>query len=271
MLRRTETRRDALVPAACVAVLALVAIGAVLAQLLPQLDPLRADFQAPLRPPGPEHWFGTDATGRDVFARTLAGGASSIVVAAMTVAVGLVVGGGLGVLAGFARGWVDALIGTLLDVVLALPGLITVMVVVTMVGPGRLTIGALIGLIMVPAFARIARSATLTVRGQEFVQAARIMGAPPLRIIGSEVVRCVLPAVAAYSFTAVTVAIVAEGSLSFLGFGLAPPTASWGGLIAEGRTHIATAPWICLAPAAVLCATVLAVNVLGERWGRSRP
>lgn len=270
MLRRADRRRTRLVPVLCYAVLAFVVVGAALAQILPQLDPLRADFRAPLQPPSPEHWFGTDATGRDVFSRTLAGGASSIIVAMLTAVVGLGIGGGLGVLAGLSRSWIDSGIGIVLDTVLALPGLITVMIVVTLIGPGQVTIGALIGLTMAPAFARVARSATLSVRAQDFVHAARIMGAAPLRIAASEVVRCVLPAVAAYSFTAVTVAIVAEGSLSFLGFGLAPPTASWGGLIAEGRTHIASAPWICLAPAAVLCATVLAVNVLGERWGRTR-
>lgn len=258
------------VPVVCWCVLGAVLLGAALSHVLPQLDPIRADFSAPLRPPGPQHWFGTDATGRDVFARSLAGASSSIVVAALTAAVGLVVGGALGVVAGYLRGPVDAVIGTALDLLLAFPGLIVVMVVVTLVGPGYWTIGLLIGTLMIPPFARIARAATLSVREREFVQAARIMGASPVRVVGTEIVRCVLPVVAAYSFTAVTVSIVAEGSLSFLGFGLQPPTPSWGSLIAEGRTHIATAPWISMAPALLLCAAVLAVNLVSDRTGKER-
>ena len=249
-------------------VLTIVIGGAVASMLIPQFDPLRADFSAAMQPPSPAHWFGTDATGRDIFARTMAGGLSSLVVAALTLAVGLVVGSFIGIVAGFFGRIVDEIIGTVIDLMLALPGLILIMVVVSLVGSDYCTIGLLIGTLTIPIFARIARSATLSVREREFVQAARLLGASRVRLMTQEIARTVLPSVLAYSFTAITVAIVAEGSLSFLGYGLQPPTPSWGSLIAEGRTHLAGAPWIMLAPAIVMCLTVLAVNILGERFTR---
>ncbi|WGP07735.1 ABC transporter permease [Bacillus subtilis] len=247
--------------------LAAVILGALFSTLIPALDPLRADFGATLAPPSIQHWFGTDATGRDVFARTLAGGRSSLIVAGLTVLIGLIGGGLLGVLAGYFRG-MDSLIGIVVDLMLAFPALILIMAIVSFVGADYWTIGALIGILSIPAFTRLARSATITVRQRDFVHAARIMGATSRRVLLAEIIPNVLPAIGAYSFVAVTGAIVVEGSLSFLGFGLQPPIPSWGSLIAEGRSHFASAPWITAAPALVLCATVLALNYIGQRASR---
>lgn len=248
--------------------LAAVIVGALLSAVIPALDPIRADFSATLAPPNINHWFGTDATGRDIFARTLAGGRSSLIVAGLTVVVGLIGGGALGVLAGYFRGILDSAITVLIDLMLAFPGLILIMVIVSLVGADYWTIGFLIGVVSVPAFARLARSATITVRERDFVHAARIMGANPIRVLCADIIPNVLPAIGAYSFVAITGAIVVEGSLSFLGFGLQPPTPSWGSLIAEGRTHFASAPWITAAPALILCMTVLAVNHIGQTAAR---
>jgi peptide/nickel transport system permease protein len=248
--------------------LAAMILGALFSSLIPALDPLRADFSATLASPSVQHWFGTDATGRDVFARTLAGGRSSLIVAGLTVLIGLVGGGTLGVLAGYFRGVLDSVIGIIVDLTLAFPALILIMAIVSLVGADYWTIGSLIGVLSIPAFTRLARSATIAVRQRDFVHAARIMGAAPRRILLAEIIPNVLPAIGAYSFVAITGAIVVEGSLSFLGFGLQPPTPSWGSLIAEGRTHFASAPWITTAPALVLCATVLAVNFIGQRARR---
>lgn len=248
--------------------LAAMILGALFSSVIPALDPLRADFGATLAAPSPQHWFGTDATGRDVFARTLAGGRSSLIVAGLTVLIGLIGGGALGVLAGYFRGVLDSVIGLIVDLTLAFPALILIMAIVSLAGADYWTIGALIGVLSIPAFTRLARAATIAVRQRDFVHAARIMGTRRHRVLVAEIIPNVLPAIGAYAFVAITGAIVVEGSLSFLGFGLQPPTPSWGSLIAEGRTHFASAPWITAAPALVLCATVLAVNYIGQRAAR---
>ncbi|MFF1902771.1 ABC transporter permease [Kitasatospora sp. NPDC058218] len=255
-------------PAAVIAAtawLAAVALGALLLPLLPGFDPLHGDFAHPSAPPGPGHWLGTDASGRDLLQRTVAGARASFAVAALTVSVGLLGGGALGLAAGWFRGPVDKVIGFVTDLLMSVPTLILVMIVVSLRGPSLPVIGVLIGLFTVPSFTRVVRAVVLSLSERGFVQAARMIGTAPLRILRREVVPHVAPIALTFAFTATTVAIVAEGSLSFLGFGLRPPEPSWGGIIAEGRTTLGSAPWISLAPAAVLCLTVLALNYLGER------
>jgi peptide/nickel transport system permease protein len=233
------------------------------------LDPLHADFRAPAAAPSGQHWFGTDATGRDVFARTVAGARSSFAVAAITVGIGLGAGLTLGLIAGYLRGWADRIVGIGVDLLMAFPALLLVMLVVTLRGPSVWVIGSIIGTLMIPSIARITRAATLAIRERDFVTAALLMGASRSRIVLREILPNVAPVALAYSFTAMTVSVVAEGSLSFLGFGLRPPTPSWGGIIADGRTQLAAAPWISLTPAVVLCLTVMALNLLGENFTRS--
>jgi peptide/nickel transport system permease protein len=262
---RRGGRRLGPVEIGCIVYLAALLLGAVLSLLLPQIDPLTADFASPLRPPSTDHWFGTDSNGRDVFHRTIAGAWSSITVAALTLLIGGGIGSLLGVLAGYVGGVIDAVISMIIEFLLSLPGLILVMVVVTLVGPSYAVIGCLVGVLLIAPFARIARASAISLRDRPFVHAARLLGAGAFRIAVFEIARNVLPSIGAYSFIAITAAIAAEGALSFLGFGLQPPTPSWGNLIAEGRTHLAIAPWITMAPALVLCATILALNIIGER------
>ncbi|MFI6729114.1 ABC transporter permease [Streptomyces sp. R-74717] len=251
--------------------LGVVALAALVLPLLPGFDPLHGDFTAPSAPPGPGHWLGTDASGRDVLQRTAAGARASFAVAALTIGVGLIGGGALGLAAGWFRGPVDKVIGFATDLLMSVPTLILVMIVVSLRGPSLPVIGALIGLFTVPHFTRVVRAVVLALSERGFVQAARMIGTAPLRILRREIVPHVAPASLTFAFTATTVAIVAEGSLSFLGFGLRPPEPSWGGVIAEGRTTLGSAPWISLAPAAVLCLTVLALNYLGEQLRSPAP
>ncbi|MDY0815054.1 ABC transporter permease [Kitasatospora purpeofusca] len=264
-VRRSPFRRPAPGVLAAGAWLALVALAALLVPLLPGFDPLHGDFAHPSAAPGPGHWLGTDAAGRDVLQRTVAGARASFAVAGLTIAVGLLGGGTLGLAAGWFRGPVDKVIGFATDLLMSVPSLILVMITVALRGPGLTVIGTLIGLFTVPHFTRMVRAVVLSLSERGFVQAARMIGTAPLRILRREVVPHVAPAALTFAFTATTVAIVAEGSLSFLGFGLRPPEPSWGGIIAEGRTTLGSAPWISLAPAAVLCLTVLALNYLGEQ------
>ncbi|GAA4956904.1 ABC transporter permease [Yinghuangia aomiensis] len=261
---RTVRRRPPVGVLAAAAWLAVVALAALLLPLLPGFDPLHGDFAHPSAAPGAGHWLGTDGTGRDVLQRTVAGARASFAVAALTILVGLLGGGMLGLAAGWFRGPVDKAIGFTTDLLMSVPSLLLVMITVSLRGPSLTVIGTLIGLFTVPHFTRVVRAVVLSLTERGFVQAARMIGTAPLRILRREVVPHVAPVALTFAFTATTVAIVAEGSLSFLGFGLRPPEPSWGGIIAEGRTALGSAPWISLAPATALCLTVLALNHLGE-------
>lgn len=229
------------------------------------IDPLSNDYTVVSQAPSWVHLFGTDNLGRDVLARSLHGAAASATVAIVTVVIGGGAGILLGVWAGLARGAVDAVVGFLSDTAIALPSMLVVATIVTLSGPSLPTISLTIAVFTIPIFSRLARAATLSVAAENYVVAARTLGASGVRILFREVLPGVLPVLAPYLMTTIAAAIVAEGALSFLGFGLRPPEPSWGGLIAEGRTQMALAPWVTLFPAALLCATILAINVLGDR------
>lgn len=245
--------------------LAVTAVGIVSALFGWLGDPLANDYSAISQPPSFAHLFGTDNLGRDVFARAMTGGIASATVALVTVLVGGGVGVILGVWAGVQRGFADALVGFLTDTAIALPGMIVVSTIVTLSGPSLPVISLTIAIFTIPIVARMARAATLTVATENYVTAARMLGASGPRILFREVLPGVLPLTAPYLLTTVAASIVAEGSLSFLGFGLRPPQPSWGGMIAEGRSQLVDAPWVTFFPALLLCATVLAINVLGDR------
>ncbi|SMG18565.1 ABC transporter permease [Agreia pratensis] len=244
--------------------LALLAVGALVAAAGLTADPLTNDYTVISQAPSLAHPFGTDNLGRDVFSRSLHGAGSSAVVALVTVFVGGGLGILLGVWAGLRRGIADAITGFLTDVTIALPSLIIVATVVTLAGPSLPTISLTIAAFAIPVFARLSRSATLSIAAENYVVAARTLGASGWRILTREVLPSVLPVMMPFLMTTLATAIISEGALSFLGFGLRPPEPSWGGLIAEGRTQLALAPWVTLLPALLLCVTILAINVLGE-------
>ncbi|MGO2112191.1 MAG: ABC transporter permease [Pseudoclavibacter sp.] len=229
-------------------------------------DPLANDYGAISQSPSPAHPFGTDNLGRDVFARSMHGAAASAVVAIVTVVVGGGIGILMGVLAGMRGGAVDAIVGFFIDTTIALPGLLIISTIVTLTGPSLATISLTIAAFTIPVFARLSRASTLAVATENHIVAARLLGASAWRILTREVLPVVMPMMLPFIMTTLAGAIVAEGALSFLGFGLRPPEPSWGSLIADGRVQLADAPWVTLVPALLLCATVLSINVLGERF-----
>lgn len=247
-----------------VAWLALLGVTTVAALLGAFDDPLANDYGVVSQAPGAEHWFGTDNLGRDVFARSVHGAAASGTVALVTVLVGGGIGILLGVVAGLARGPVDALVGFLTDTAIALPGLIVISTIVTLTGPSLPTIA------LIPVFTRMSRAATLSVATENHVVVARTLGASRWRVVSREVLPGVLPMMMPFILTTLAGSIVAEGALSFLGFGLRPPEPSWGSMIAEGRIQLVNAPWVTLFPALLLCLTILSVNVLGEHFREAK-
>lgn len=243
----------------------LVALSALLAPLLPLQDPTVPDYDHIASGPVAGHLLGTDQLGRDMLARLVYGARASLQVGLVAVLLGLSVGMVLGLLAGYFRGWIDAVISAFVDLVLAFPALVFIMVLVAVRGatPAVLIIG--LGSVFVPTFTRLARANTLMWSKREFVMASRVLGSSRLRTLAREVFPNVLPSVLAYAFVVAAVVMVAEGSLSFLGFGLQPPTPSWGSMIAGGRQLLADSPHIVGFPALTLLLTVLSFNVIGDR------
>lgn len=244
----------------------VVVVGAaLLAPVLPLDDPSQSDFRnLAAGPLTGGHLLGTDGLGRDLLSRIVWGSRVALTVGVVAVAVGMVVGGAIGIVAGYYRGKVETLLMGLVDVMLAFPALVLVIAITAFLGQSLRNVAIAVCVVATPAFARVARAATLTFAQREFVVAARAMGARDRRIIISEILPNVVLPVAAFALVVVAIAIVAEGGLSFLGLSVPPPRPSWGGLINEGRDKLEDAPHISMIPAFVMFLTVLSFNLLGD-------
>ncbi len=228
-------------------------------------------LSAGLPPLSPGHIFGTDPVGNDVFSRILHGGQVSFEVGFGTTAIGLAVGGLLGVAAAYWGGWADAVISRVLDVLIAFPALVLALAIAEGLGPSELHVIWALSFFSVPAFGRVARGATLALREQTFMLAARLSGARGPRVIVRHVVPNIAPQLLTFSLLGVGVAIILEGALSFLGLGIPLPEPSWGSMIAQGQGTLSASPDLVLIPSAFLFATVVSLNLLGdglrEKWG----
>lgn len=210
------------------------------------------------------HLFGTDALGRDVLGRALAGARLSLLVASTTVMFSAFLGGALGILAAYRKGAADWIIGAGADVVLSFPHLVLLLALATFLGA---SVPVLIGgmtLLFVPAFMRIARSSALVVLTKPFIAAARSLGAPPPRILFREVAPNISRSVIAYSLVMFGIAIMVESSLSYLGAGIPPPASTWGNMISDGTAYLDSARWLVLGPSAFLFLTVFSCMVFGD-------
>jgi peptide/nickel transport system permease protein len=245
--------------------LALVVVLCALAPVLPLPDPEGTGGGTIAASPGSGHILGTDQLGRDILSRILWGGRTSIFVAALTTGIAMFLGLAFGIVAGYFRRRIDWVIAGVADFVLAFPALILLIVLTSVFGLSIRNLVLGLSILGTPAFVRIARAHAMTVSQREFVLAARGSGARNGRIMLRHILPSVVGPVAAYALTFAAVVFVAEGSLSFLGLGVPPPTPSWGGMIAAGRPWLDRALHIVLVPSIVLIATVLALNFLGDR------
>lgn len=244
--------------------LAAIALVVAVGPLLLPNAPDAQTITERLRPPSLDHPLGTDAFGRDVLARLLAGGRVSLLVGMLSMSVAVVAGVTVGAVAGYAGGWTDALLGRFTELVMVFPTFFLIILIVATLGNGVGLLILVIGLTSWPVSARIVRGGVLKTRAQDFVLAARAIGAPPSRIL----VRHVLPSVAAVIIVSATVRvgtnILIEAGLSYLGLGVQPPLASWGNMVADGARVIRTEWWLALTPAVAIFLTVLGFNLLGE-------
>lgn len=226
-----------------------------------------ADPAAKFQPPGVQHWFGTDYLGRDEFARVVHGAGASVGTALIAVGIGLFAGGLIGLAAGFIGGWTDAVLGRLVDTLLAIPGFLLAVVVVTGLGFDTINAAIATGVSSVAIFARLMRAEVLKVRYSVFVESSYLQGGSR----GYVLLRHVLPnayrSVLALAVLQLGTAIIVIAALAFLGYGSPPPASDWGLLVADGQSY-ATAPWLIYGPAIVIVLTVLSINRI-SRWLRN--
>ncbi|MCT9819156.1 ABC transporter permease [Microbacterium sp. W1N] len=213
-----------------------------------------------LQAPSAEHWFGTDATGRDLYARVIYGASQSIIGALIAVAVGLVVGTAMGVVAGAVGGVVDEVLMRVVDVLLAIPALLLSLSVVILLGFGTTSAAIAVGVTSIAVFARLARSRVVSVRVSEYVEAAYGAGGTFFSVLWRHILPNSLTPVIALAALQLGSAILQISTLGFLGYGAPPPTPEWGLLIAEGRNYVATAWWLTVLPGIVVVLVVLATN-----------
>lgn len=264
--RRTRRRvRPALVLSW--AVIALVTAWALAPGLFTNADPLVGIAAQKLSAPGAEHVFGTDAIGRDLYARIVHGSIHSLSGAFIAVTLGLVLGTLIGLLAGSLGSWVDAVLMRIVDVLLAVPALLLALSIIILMGPGTLNAAVAVGIGSIAAFARLARSEVVKVRALDYVEAAYASGGRPLSVLLRHVLPNSLGPVTSLAAMQFGAAILAISTLGFLGYGTPPPTPEWGLLIAEGRKYIATSWWLTTIPGLVVVAVVLAANRISQSLG----
>lgn len=243
----------------------LVLVGSALfAPLIAPHHPLRQHLSTDLIAPSVDHPLGTDKLGRDILSRILHGGRISLLVGVSTVTLSLTIGLIVGSLSGYFGGWVDQLLMRLVDILLAFPGILLAIAFTAVLGPGLDHVVIALCLIGWTSYARLVRGEILALRERDFIQAARALGSEPWRIILRHLLPNLLPPLLIQSTFGLAAAIVAEGSLSFLGLGVEPPTPSWGSMLNDGRQFLLVAPHLTTYPGLAIMLTVLALNLVGD-------
>ncbi len=247
-------------------IILIIVIAALLAPLF--LDYNQAaigmNVKERLQMPSTAHWLGTDAMGRDMFARLVFGARTSLMIGFVSCTFALVIGGMLGAAAGFAGGWFDELVMRVMDVMLCLPEMLLAIAIVTAMGTSVVNMILAIGISRVPRFARIVRSAVLTVRDMEYVEAARAIGAPTFIIINKHILMNCLAPIIVQATIIFASAILAISSLSFLGLGIQAPAPEWGNMLSEGRQYMRLYPHMVLTPGLAIFASIFGLNLLGD-------
>jgi peptide/nickel transport system permease protein len=245
--------------------LVLVSLLAIFAGVLPFVKPYAKTYSdCAGQGPSASHWLGCDNIGRDLFSRIAYGGQVSLFIGLMVVVLALLVGGLIGILAGYYRGRTDSVVSIIIDTILAIPPLILLLFVVIVLGQNLKNIIIAVGVLAIPTTARIVRANTMVYGQREFVTASRILGAKNRRIIWREILPNVIPPLVSYTFLAVGIIIVVEGVLSFLGASVPPPRPTWGKIIAEGRQQLDVHPHIAIFPSLVIFFTVLSLNFISD-------
>lgn len=247
----------------CLIVLSLIIIASLLAPLSPY-DPDKISVNEKLLPPSGTHWFGTDDFGRDYFTRALYGGRISLLVGTASMIVTMVVGSAIGILSGYVGGKPDKVLMRITDIILALPSILLMIVLNTVLRPGLTTLIVVLSLFSWAPVARITRAETLSLKQRDFIHASRNLGASGLRITLQHILPGLLGPMTVSISLGVANAILSESSLSFLGLGVQVPQASWGSMLNGAQAYVLDAPLLAVYPGLLILLTVLSFNVLGD-------
>jgi len=242
----------------------LVVIAAILAPVIAPYDPIEQDFTLSLQLPSWRHPMGMDEFGRDIFSRVIFGARISLSVGAIAVAIGFFIGMPIGLFSGFYGGWLDALVQRAIDALMALPGILLAIFVVSILGIGLRNAMIAVGISSIPVFARLMRSSVMAIKEETYLEAARAVGAGQARILWKHVLpNAFSPVLVQVSYQFASSILWAAG-LSFLGLGAQPPLPEWGAMLASGRTYILSAPHVITFPGLAIMLAVLGLNLLGE-------
>ena len=244
--------------------LLLITLAAIFAPLITQYDPIAIVAAERLKPPSDQYWFGTDAFGRDMYARIIYGGRISLRVGLISVGIAALLGVTSGMIAGYFGGRIDTIIMRVADITLAFPGILLALVVIAILGPSLFNAMIAVGVSAAPTYARVARGMVLKTKAEMFIEAAVNVGSPPQRILLRHILPNILGPLVVVATLGVAGAIIAGAALSFLGLGAKPPTPEWGLLLSEGRSYLRYAWWITTFPGFAIMATVLSINLLGD-------
>ncbi|MDM7850119.1 nickel transporter permease [Pseudochrobactrum kiredjianiae] len=260
-LQKFLSNRAAVLGAILVGFFALLAI---LAPLIAGYDPLQTSFTAIRKPPSALHWLGTDELGRDLFSRMAYGARTSLMAGVVSVFIAMIVGVPFGIIAGYFGGWADSIISRLIDAMLAIPFLIMAIALAAFLGASLTNAMIAIGLSAAPVFARLTRGQVLSIRNEEYIEAAQVLGLRHPRIILRYILPNALSPIIVQATLTIAAAIIAEASLSFLGLGQQPPNPSWGSMLNTAKNFISQAPWMSVWPGAAIFLVVLGFNLLGD-------
>jgi peptide/nickel transport system permease protein len=259
---RRFCRRPAAV--AALVVVAIFILVAVFAPWVAPFDPIKTSWSLIRKAPSWANWMGTDENGRDVLSRVIFGARASMSAGVISVTIAAGIGVPVGLIAGFAGGWTDTIIGRVVDAMLACPFLILAIALAAFLGPSLQNAMIAIGVTAAPVFVRISRGATLDAATNDYVEAARALGNPAWRVAVRHILPNIVPPVMVQATLAVAAAIIAEASLSFLGLGQQPPAPSWGSMLNSAQRFLTQAPWLAVFPGAAIFLAVLSFNLVGD-------
>jgi peptide/nickel transport system permease protein len=246
------------------AIIVLFVLVAALAPLIAPYDPAQQSWTSIRKPSSLAHWFGTDESGRDLLSRVIFGGRASLLAGVVSVTIALGLGVPIGLLAGYGGKWIDAVLSRIADAMLAVPFLILAIALAAFLGPSLHNAMIAIGLTTAPIFVRLTRGQVMAVMVEDYVEAARAVGNPPVRIAFRHILPNILPALIVQSTLSIATAIIAEASLSFLGLGQQPPAPSWGSMLNTAQRFLTQSPWLAVWPGLAIFLVVLSFNLLGD-------